>query len=59
MNRRPQPADPWFKEHQRVCGGQFIKQSEPEQKKPLKSIKHSKNNQKLNTSQDKKAKTIE
>lgn len=30
MNRRPQPADPWFKEHQRVCGGEFIKESGPE-----------------------------
>lgn len=29
MNRKPQPADSWWKDHQRYCGGEFIKISEP------------------------------
>lgn len=31
MNRRPQPADSWFKEHQRTCGGHFTKISGPDE----------------------------
>lgn len=30
MNRPPQPADTWFEEHQRTCGGTYTKISEPE-----------------------------
>ncbi|XP_031847052.1 DNA-dependent metalloprotease SPRTN [Nomia melanderi] len=30
MNRAPGPTDFWWKEHQRTCGGQFIKIKEPE-----------------------------
>ncbi|KAJ3331728.1 hypothetical protein HDU76_002391 [Blyttiomyces sp. JEL0837] len=30
MNRPPQPADPWFSNHQQKCGGTYIKISEPE-----------------------------
>jgi SprT-like domain-contaning protein Spartan len=29
MNRRPQPADRWFADHQRTCGGTYIKVSGP------------------------------
>lgn len=39
MNRPPQPHDPWFAEHQRQCGGTYIKISEPikmEQKRNTK-----------------------
>ncbi|KAI7907361.1 SprT-like family-domain-containing protein [Cokeromyces recurvatus] len=32
MNRPPQHADPWFDEHQRTCGGTFIKIHSPELK---------------------------
>jgi hypothetical protein len=32
MNRPPQPADKWWKEHQMTCGGLFTKISEPEKK---------------------------
>ena len=47
MNRKPQPADHWFKNHQRVCGGNFIKiQGGPEKNSKSKSkggnSKHSK-----------------
>lgn len=31
MNRRPQPADHWFSEHQRTCGGTFVKISGPDE----------------------------
>ncbi|RKP33563.1 SprT-like family-domain-containing protein, partial [Dimargaris cristalligena] len=34
MNRAPQPADSWFKDHQASCGGTYIKISEPS--KPTK-----------------------
>lgn len=30
MNRKPQPADSWWKIHQTSCNGTFIKVSEPE-----------------------------
>lgn len=30
MNRKPQPADSWWKTHQATCNGTFIKVSEPE-----------------------------
>ena len=30
MNRAPAPRDPWWAEHQRKCGGNFIKIKEPE-----------------------------
>lgn len=30
MNRKPQPADSWWKAHQATCNGTFIKVSEPE-----------------------------
>lgn len=30
MNRKPQPADSWWKAHQSTCNGTFIKVSEPE-----------------------------
>jgi len=30
MNRAPQPADRWFAEHQRSCGGTYHKVKEPE-----------------------------
>ncbi|OAD46963.1 hypothetical protein WN48_06231 [Eufriesea mexicana] len=30
MNRAPGPTDFWWKEHQQICGGQFIKIKEPE-----------------------------
>lgn len=33
INRKPQPADWWFKQHQLDCGGEYIKISEPEPKK--------------------------
>jgi hypothetical protein len=29
MNRAPQPADFWFNEHRRTCGGDFTKLSGP------------------------------
>lgn len=33
MNRKPQKADFWFADHQRTCGGQFVKiQSPPKSK---------------------------
>lgn len=40
MNRRPQPADAWYKEHQRTCGGTFTKISGPDE--PPKGKKKSK-----------------
>ncbi|EPZ33799.1 SprT-like domain-containing protein [Rozella allomycis CSF55] len=40
MNRKPQPADYWWKEHERTCGGEFQKISEPEKiKKVPKNVK--------------------
>lgn len=33
MNRKPQPADSWWKSHQASCNGTFIKVSEPEKVK--------------------------
>lgn len=33
MNRPPQPADSWFAQHKRLCGGEFIKISEPQKSK--------------------------
>jgi hypothetical protein len=30
MNRPPQPADTWYKEHQSTCGGSYTKVSSPE-----------------------------
>ena len=30
MNRAPSPRDPWWAEHQRTCGGTYIKIKEPE-----------------------------
>lgn len=32
-NRKPGPSDFWFAEHQRTCGGEFIKIKEPEPKR--------------------------
>ncbi|KAG0336389.1 hypothetical protein BG004_008077 [Podila humilis] len=32
MNRPPQPADPWFAEHQMTCGGKYTKISAPDPK---------------------------
>ncbi|KAG9474287.1 hypothetical protein GDO78_004540 [Eleutherodactylus coqui] len=32
MNRAPSKLDPWWAEHQRSCGGTFIKVKEPEKK---------------------------
>jgi hypothetical protein len=38
MNRKPQPADSWWKTHQSTCNGKFIKVSEPETiKKEMKA----------------------
>ena len=34
MNRPPQPADNWWKQHQQSCGGTFHKISEPPSGKP-------------------------
>ncbi|OUM63191.1 hypothetical protein PIROE2DRAFT_22238, partial [Piromyces sp. E2] len=31
MNRKPQKADHWWRQHQMTCGGEFIKISEPEE----------------------------
>lgn len=39
MNRAPGPNDFWFKDHQRTCGGQFIKIKEPSPKKAVKRKK--------------------
>jgi hypothetical protein len=33
MNRKPQPADSWWKAHQASCSGSFIKISGPEMSK--------------------------
>ncbi|PJF18932.1 hypothetical protein PSACC_01257 [Paramicrosporidium saccamoebae] len=33
MNRPPQPADRWWREHQKSCGGSFVKIAGPESKK--------------------------
>ncbi|ORE12881.1 hypothetical protein BCV71DRAFT_268794 [Rhizopus microsporus] len=32
INRPPQPAGAWYSEHQRACGGNFIKIAEPDKK---------------------------
>lgn len=37
MNRPPQPADTWWADHQRSCGGYFVKISSPETGKERKS----------------------
>uniref|UniRef100_A0A224Z979 Protein with SprT-like domain at the N terminus n=1 Tax=Rhipicephalus zambeziensis TaxID=60191 RepID=A0A224Z979_9ACAR len=34
MNRPPSDKDPWWPDHQRTCGGSFIKIREPEPKAP-------------------------
>lgn len=39
MNRAPGPNDNWFAEHQRNCGGEFIKVKEPDGFKARKSKK--------------------
>ncbi|KXJ67910.1 hypothetical protein RP20_CCG007765 [Aedes albopictus] len=38
-NRKPGPSDQWFAEHQRSCGGEFIKIREPEPKRKKASNK--------------------
>lgn len=30
MNRAPSPRDPWWNDHQRTCGGTYMKIKEPE-----------------------------
>jgi hypothetical protein len=42
MNRKPQPADPWFAQHQRTCGGVYTKISEPEKVDKKRSSQTSK-----------------
>ncbi|CAG8496757.1 652_t:CDS:2, partial [Diversispora eburnea] len=39
MNRKPQPADRWWNEHQKSCGGNFVKISEPTPKETKKRNK--------------------
>ncbi|XP_024943002.1 sprT-like domain-containing protein Spartan isoform X2 [Cephus cinctus] len=39
MNRAPGPSDFWYADHQRTCGGKFIKVREPESKKPIPKAK--------------------
>ncbi|XP_006622194.1 sprT-like domain-containing protein Spartan isoform X2 [Apis dorsata] len=48
MNRAPGPTDFWWKEHQQICGGQFIKIKEPENFK----AKSSNNKQKIKSKND-------
>ncbi|KAF8940191.1 hypothetical protein BGZ58_007434 [Dissophora ornata] len=43
MNRPPQPADRWFAEHQKTCGGTYTKISEPEPTTKKSSSKSQKN----------------
>ena len=51
MNRPPQKADPWFAQHQRICGGEYIKiQSPPEKKESQeKNNQNQKQKQKKNS----------
>lgn len=35
MNRKPQPADHWFNQHKRTCGGEFSKISAPQDVKEI------------------------
>lgn len=39
MNRAPGKNDLWYSDHQKKCGGQFIKISEPEKKEGKKEKK--------------------
>lgn len=48
MNRAPGPTDFWWKEHQQICGGQFIKIKEPENFK----AKSSNSKQKIKSKND-------
>ena len=34
MNRAPSPHDPWWADHQRDCGGRYVKVKEPDNYKP-------------------------
>ncbi|RHZ51268.1 hypothetical protein Glove_481g94 [Diversispora epigaea] len=43
MNRKPQPADRWWNEHQKSCGGNFVKISEPTPKETKKRNKEERN----------------
>ena len=45
-NRKPQPADYWFAEHKRTCGGEFIKVSEPQKSKSKSKDKEDKSKNK-------------
>ncbi|KAL7670588.1 hypothetical protein ACOME3_005524 [Neoechinorhynchus agilis] len=36
MNRKPGPYDRWFADHQKTCGGRFIKIREPNKKSEIK-----------------------
>lgn len=49
MNRAPSPQDPWWPDHQRTCGGTYVKVKEPENYKMKKrktkdDFGHSKSN---------------
>ncbi|XP_055630065.1 DNA-dependent metalloprotease SPRTN-like [Toxorhynchites rutilus septentrionalis] len=55
-NRKPGPYDMWWTEHQRSCGGEFIKVKEPEPKR--KKVANKENNPELGGSQGKKTKNV-
>ena len=57
MNRPPQPADSWWKQHESRCGGSFTKISEPEPVKKEKSAKKQK--EKKEVKREKGQKTLE
>ena len=58
MNRKPGPNDRWWSEHQRTCGGQFEKVSEPEGFGQKKTAKSAKENQPLASNQMKDIRTF-
>lgn len=45
MNRAPGPNDFWFSDHQRKCGGKFIKVKEPEKPDKKKKVEQKNKNQ--------------
>ncbi|XP_065079170.1 DNA-dependent metalloprotease dvc-1 [Ochlerotatus camptorhynchus] len=55
-NRKPGPSDFWWAEHQRSCGGEFIKIKEPEPKRK-KAGGNKENEPRLTGSQGKKGKS--
>eukprot|EP01135_Chromosphaera_perkinsii_P000463 Nk52_evm17s96 gene=Nk52_evmTU17s96 len=52
MNRAPSSRDHWFPQHERTCGGTFVKVSEPEDYGKKKRVKKAKGSRKEETKEE-------